>query len=380
MEPPDPNNANDDVFLDAVDVCPSGKDPSESSASDSTAASSLCDPEPIADESRHSQSSPANTIRRRPSRRGSFKETAGLSFDSSVGSDSDLINKARRSFRRQHSYKDHRNLKENERLVENCDSIAELVESSLATSEPREEDKEESTITTTAANDDTVGDIADSAGEVGISSPNFLESIAGLVIKAIGLQIHLFVMFITYPMLFLYHCCMFFINPFRTMSMGREFSIRILSRAWDGVCGFIGPSVHGLFGEHKSIWKLALRYGWGFLWAIYVCLILFSLLVSSLLASGFVIKFFMDKPIHRKEILNFDYTRQSPVAYVPLTSCPGIGEDIDSENTVDASNWMGARVIPPRHRVQVTVLLLVPESEYNRNLGIFQVIVLFNPV
>jgi seipin len=35
---------------------------------------------------------------------------------------------------------------------------------------------------------------------------------------------------------------------------------------------------------------------------------------------------------------------------------------------------MGERVIPSRHRVQVTVSLRVPESGYNRNLGVFQVI------
>ncbi|KAF7840365.1 seipin-2 [Senna tora] len=34
---------------------------------------------------------------------------------------------------------------------------------------------------------------------------------------------------------------------------------------------------------------------------------------------------------------------------------------------------MGERIVPARHKVQVTVSLLVPESEYNRNLGIFQV-------
>lgn len=376
MDPPDPTNDNDDGFFDAADDWPTVEDPSESSASDS--ASPLFDSGPITDESRHSQqsgvSSPASTIRRRrPSRRGTLgMETTDLGVDSSIDSENDLISRARASLRKQRSYKKRSILKENGSVVGKCDLVPEQVGSSSATSGPREEKNEESTITTVAANDDTVGDVANSEAEVGPSPPNFLEFIAGLVIKAIGLQIHLFVMFTTYPMLFLYHSCMFFISPFRTIRMGKDFLMGIMSRVWDSVCGFIGPPVHGLFTENNLIWKLTLQYGWGFLWSIYVCFILFSLLLSSLVTSGFMIKYFMEKPIHKREMLNFDFTKQSPVAYVPIISCASIDSSKDSE----ASNWIGARIIPPKHKVQVTVSLLVPESEYNRNLGIFQVIIL----
>ncbi|XP_054779131.1 seipin-2-like isoform X2 [Prosopis cineraria] len=410
MDPPDPIDEDDHdvVFFDALDEWPSGQDSSEPSASGS--ASTISDPQPVYDDSRLSQHSLVDKIRRRPSRRCSFGRR-----NSSSGCESDLINKARLSFIKQQSFKNPANLDEivDESVVEECDPINELAESSTAANEPMEEkDKESTTITAIPANDDTVdaiadsgaevgisssfcrtvgditisgaeaaisspvgctvGDIANSGDEAGISSPNFLEFIAGLVIKAIGFQIHLFVMITTYPLLFLYYSCMLFINPFRTIRMGKRFLMRILSRASDGFCGWVGPPIHRFLGNGKPIGNLALRYGWGLLWSIYVCFILVSLLVLSLVTSGFMMKFYMEKPIHKREILNFDYTKQTPVAYVPLTSCTDIGSGIDPENNVQAGKWMGARIIPPRHKVQVTVSLLVPESEYNRNLGIFQ--------
>ncbi|XP_028755750.1 seipin-2-like [Neltuma alba] len=410
MDPPDPIHEDDRdvVFFDALDEWPSGQDSPESSTS--VSASAISDPQSISDDSRHWQPSLADKIRRRPSRRGSFGRR-----NSSIGCESDAINKARLSFIKQQSFKNPANLDEtvNESVVEKCDPIQEQAESSTATNEPREEKDKESTLTAAPENDDTVNatagsgaeagisspnccpvgddtalgaeasisspvchavdDTDESDDEAGISSPNFLEFLAGLVIKAVGFQIHLFVMFTTYPLLFLYHSCMLFINPFRTIRMAKGLLMRILTRASDGFRGWVAPPIHGVIGNGKPIGNLALRYGWGLLWSIYVCIVLVSLLVSSLVTSGFMMKFFLEKPIHKKEILNFDYTKQTPVAYVPLMSCTGIGSGVDSENNVEAGNRMEARVIPPRHKVQVTVSLVVPESEYNRNLGIFQV-------
>ncbi|CAI8590949.1 unnamed protein product [Vicia faba] len=93
-----------------------------------------------------------------------------------------------------------------------------------------------------------------------------------------------------------------------------------------------------------------------------------------LIVGGFLMKCFVEKPIQMKEVLNFDYTKLSPVAYVPIISCDGVVGGKDSENNVQVGKlaMMGERVIPSKHKVQVTVSLRVPESGYNRNLGIFQ--------
>ncbi|KAK4259528.1 hypothetical protein QN277_005851 [Acacia crassicarpa] len=391
MDPPDPINEDEHgvVFFDALDDWPAGQDSSESCASGS--ASTIFDPEPISDDSRHSQPL-VDRIRRFPSRRRSFGRK-----NSSIGSNSDLImNKARLSFIKQQSFNNPANLDEivNASGIEKCDTIQEQAESSSVTNEPREEKDKESIIKAAPANDDIVDAIADSGAESGILSPvchtvdddiaesndeaglsssNFLEFIAGSLIKTIGFQIHLFVMFTTYPLLFLYNSCMLFVNPFRTISMGKGFLMKVLSRAWGGFCSCVGPPIHRFLGKGKPIGDITLRYGWGVLCSAYVCFVLVGLLVSSLVTSGFMIKLFMEKPIHKREILNFDYTKQTPVAYVPLMSCTGIGNGVDSASNVEPGNRMGARIIPPGQKVQVTVSLHVPESEYNRNLGVFQV-------
>ncbi|KAF7803231.1 seipin-2-like [Senna tora] len=96
------------------------------------------------------------------------------------------------------------------------------------------------------------------------------------------------------------------------------------------------------------------------------------LLLSSLVFSGFMVKYLSEEPIMKRELLNFDYTKQSPIAYVPLISCSGVGAGNDWENNMADSKRIVERVIPTKRKVKVMVSLSVPESEYNKNLGVFQ--------
>ncbi|OMO74733.1 hypothetical protein CCACVL1_16492 [Corchorus capsularis] len=83
-------------------------------------------------------------------------------------------------------------------------------------------------------------------------------------------------------------------------------------------------------------------------------------------------RFLLEKPIQTTEALNFDYTKPSPVAFVPL-----ISSSLIPENDIISGKEIGPRVIPYNHKLQVTVSLTMPESDYNRKLGIFQVKVEF---
>ncbi|XP_061342744.1 seipin-2 [Gastrolobium bilobum] len=359
---------NDDVFSDALDSCLTFN-----ATAEDLPESTVSDPQPVLSEpgdSLPTPPSPASIIRRRPIRRGiPGKESSDSGIESSISSDRDLINGARRSFRHRSRY---RNLKEDENLGAKPDSDeAQQVSTSLAPIAVTEENNDESTLTT-AANDDAAVDSADSAPRLSDSSSNFLEFIAGLVIKALGFQIHLIYMFVTYPLLFIFHCCMFCIDPFGTARRGKDFLIGILCRVHGVVFVCISPFTNRLFKENESIWSVAFRFGWGFLWSIYVCCILFGLLVSSFVFSGFLMKCLVEKPIQIREVLNFDYTKHSPVAYVPIISCAGVDVGKNSESNVDVRKWMGERVIPSKRKVQVTVSLRVPDSGYNRNLGVFQ--------
>lgn len=60
----------------------------------------------------------------------------------------------------------------------------------------------------------------------------------------------------------------------------------------------------------------------------------------------------------------------------PVMSCEGVVVEKGFEdNKVDAGKWVGEQVIPLKDKVQVTVDLRVPESGYNRKLGIFVVFI-----
>ncbi|CAL0334698.1 unnamed protein product [Lupinus luteus] len=357
---------NNHLFLDALD--PSFNLTANDSPEPSASSSTLSDPQPVSLE----PSSPAPTIRRRPIRRVSpVMELPEPSFDSPTGYESDLINGAKTSFQI------HKNLsmsKQDEVFSEKHDlkdaastNFVEKRDLKHGEALNLDENNEGSSSTITTAMN--YGELDNSAD----SSSSFLEFIGSLVIKAIGFQIKLFIMFVTYPILSMFNCCMFFIDPFGTVRKGKAFWIGIFGRAWRIVFRCIGPKVERFFKENISIWSVAFRCGWGFLWSIYVCCILFGLLVSSFLFSGFLMKSLVEKPIQIRQALNFDYTKHSPVAYVPIISCDGIVNAAkDSENEFQVGKSVAERVIPSKHKVQVIVSLKVPESGYNRNLGIFQ--------
>ncbi|KAK7359173.1 hypothetical protein VNO77_01121 [Canavalia gladiata] len=363
MDPPfsGPNDQNDDVFLDALPHCPfrhclgnAHKAPGSSAS-----ASFLCHPHPLSPR-------PPTTIRLRSSSTRRLSPVRELTH---IGSDDNSFHDAGTNNWNNQNLE---TSKENENYPEGSDSNQEKVRPSPSPNVATEERNEESTLTT-AENDDGPGDSVDSVAEFGDSPSNSLEYVAGLVIRAIVFQIKVFIMLMKCPMLFLLHACMLFVDPFGTIRKGKGFLTGILGRVWYCVCGCIGPSAQGWFKERKSLWNVTFRCGWGLLWSIYVCCILFALLVFSFGVSGFLVKCLVEKPFQMRQVLNFDYTKQSPVAFVPIISCAGVGGGQDYENDIEVGGWMSKRVIPADQKVQVTVSLLVPESGYNTDLGIFQI-------
>ncbi|XP_047154609.1 seipin-2 [Vigna umbellata] len=348
MDRPNSIDHDGDVFVDAFQHFPA-----EGSPEPSDSASRLPDPPP-----EPKSYYPAATIRRRPVSRG-FADTQ--SSGSSL--ESDLVNGNWRSFQHRRW---HRNLKKDENTEKPDLDDPQQVNAST------EENNEGSTVTS-AANDDAAVDSVDSAPRQGDSSSSFLDLPAGLAINLLGFQIKLMFMFITYPLLFVFYSCMFFMDPLGTTKRGKVFLVGILNRGWCGLFRCIRPYVSRWFKENESVWSVALRWGWGVLCSVYVGCVLFGLLVSSFVFSMLLMKYLVEKPIQMREVLNFDYSKHSPVAYVPIMSCAGVIGGIGSEDKDDDRKWVGERFIPSKHKVQVTVELRVPESGYNRNLGIFQI-------
>ncbi|KAK9268197.1 hypothetical protein L1049_010640 [Liquidambar formosana] len=257
-----------------------------------------------------------------------------------------------------------RNLRENEK----SESTRVRVDSVQGSSSVGEQDKGNSTVTT--ANDDLVDE---SVAELDESSSNLLVFLAGLVIKAIGFQFKLLITLFKLPIWLSYCCSMLVFDPCRTIRRGREYLMRKLLRLWGVVCECVSPFIYEWLKEQKSMWKLALRFGWGLLWAVYVCCILCGLLASSFVVGGLMMRYIVEEPVQMKAALNFDYTKNSPVAFVPIISCPDVVRGVNSEERFLVEKSMGSQVIPPNQKLQVTVSLTLPESDYNRNLGMFQV-------
>ncbi|KAL0363507.1 UNVERIFIED_CONTAM: Seipin-2 [Sesamum calycinum] len=106
---------------------------------------------------------------------------------------------------------------------------------------------------------------------------------------------------------------------------------------------------------------------------IYVCSVLVALLVSAFVMGGLLIRVVVEEPMRMKTSLNFDYTAKSPVAFVPITAFPELSHDIYHEEMPGLAMGSGSRAIPPYYKLQTAISLTLPESEYNQNLGIFQV-------
>ncbi|XP_047315292.1 seipin-2-like [Impatiens glandulifera] len=213
-------------------------------------------------------------------------------------------------------------------------------------------------------------EVVDSSSQ---SSTNLLMFLADLMIKAIAIQVNLLVSFFTFPLWLLYSSYVFATDPFGFMRNVKGYFLGKLTRfsgfAYDSTVSFTLEWIK----ERKSLLTLVLRASWGFMWAAYVCFVLISLMFSAFVVSGMITSHLIEEPIQMKETLTFDYTKNSPVAWVPLLSCPEDSNRLDLGETMPVKKLKPARIIPPNHKLQATVSLTLPESDYNRNLGIFQV-------
>ncbi|KAE8696490.1 NOD26-like intrinsic protein 1,2 isoform 1 [Hibiscus syriacus] len=114
--------------------------------------------------------------------------------------------------------------------------------------------------------------------------------------------------------------------------------------------------------------------------ATYVGCVLFGLMLTSLATSGVLMRYLVEEPLEIEEMLNISYTKSSPVALVPIVSCAAVGCDSNCMEKIVVWKNVGPRVIPMDHKLRVTVSLTLPESEYSKNLGMFQVRVDFHSI
>lgn len=189
---------------------------------------------------------------------------------------------------------------------------------------------------------------------------NFMAFVMVLVVKILGLQFSLLVSFLMFPIWSTYFFFMFLLFPIQTIKQIRGYFMKRVLRIWGVTCMIVTSSVSKRVKAQKT--KVT-RIGWALFYSIYVCSMLLGLFTSGFFLGGFMMKHLVEKPIQTRENLNFDYSKTSPVAFVPL-----------KDNVGDKTHISGARAIPYNHKLQLTVSLTLPESEYNQKLGVFQVL------
>ncbi|KAE8673316.1 NOD26-like intrinsic protein 1,2 isoform 1 [Hibiscus syriacus] len=314
---------------------------------------------------------PSTLLRRTFSRRG----TTGKEPVECLPEASNLEDHSRTNSR-DPRYNLFRDLKPNESTFSVTESPRDGV-SSIGVSE--ENNVVESTVTV-AENDEPVdqarNNSADSIAEPSESlnsNSRLLLFIAGFVIKAFGFQLNLLISSVTLPISVLSYGYMFIIDPFQAFSHGRAYIIAKLLHLRDSICDYFSPMMNDCINYHKSIWNLVFRFCWGLFWASYVGCVLFGLMFTSLATTGVLMRYLVEEPLEMKEMLNFDYTQTSPVAFVPIVSCAAAGCGAKCMEKIDVGKNVRPRAIPLDHKLKVTVSLTLPESEYNKNLGMFQV-------
>ncbi|KAL0695741.1 hypothetical protein Bca4012_062921 [Brassica carinata] len=195
-------------------------------------------------------------------------------------------------------------------------------------------------------------------------------SLLGLVYKAIEFQFNLMTSLVKSPPFLLSWCFLFPFDPFTTFKLGRRFLLTQVSVFSEMLLGTLKLSG---FKDTKRTVSVACKFGWGLFRAFYVGVVLFGLLVLAFVLGGFVINRVADKPFVTKEVLNFDYTKNSPEAFVPVTSCSGVACGGSCKESNEMLKIRGLRAIPHDQKLEITLSLTLPESYYNKNLGMFQV-------
>ncbi|XP_076957101.1 seipin-2-like [Bidens hawaiensis] len=182
-------------------------------------------------------------------------------------------------------------------------------------------------------------------------TPNLLHIITQLAIHVMGFQAKLLLNSVNFSIRLIYSSYMLFNNPYNIIRLGSS---------W--------------LPNHDPALKLCARIGWALLWVAYCGFVLLSLLVSALVISGVIVKRVVDEPVQITEQLVFDYTKDTPTAFAPVISCTESALLVyKRKSKIGIGRFVGTRAVPVGHELKATVSLVLPESDYNRKLGIFQV-------
>ncbi|CAI9090889.1 OLC1v1025766C1 [Oldenlandia corymbosa var. corymbosa] len=107
----------------------------------------------------------------------------------------------------------------------------------------------------------------------------------------------------------------------------------------------------------------------GLLGAVYMCMVLMLLFVVAVILGVGLVQNWVDEPVFMKEKLHFDYSVIHPTAVLPFYGDDGFGGHKHMVH-YKSKQRLG---VPVGHTFYFSLNFLVPESDYNREMGVFQV-------
>lgn len=113
------------------------------------------------------------------------------------------------------------------------------------------------------------------------------------------------------------------------------------------------------------------KLGLGFLGAVYACMVLIAVFIFAAFVGVWLVQIWVEEPVFVRERLYFDYSEPHPEA---LFSFGVVGEQ--GFQGSQRKRQMG---VPVGQTIYVSLVLLMPESGFNRDIGMFQVIYIFTP-
>ncbi|KAK9141139.1 hypothetical protein Scep_010820 [Stephania cephalantha] len=108
-------------------------------------------------------------------------------------------------------------------------------------------------------------------------------------------------------------------------------------------------------GAAGRAWGVTRRAGSGVVGVVNVCMVLAALMVLAVVLGVGVVRVWVDEPLVMNELVFFDYTDVNPTAVMEFS---GVGD---------------GGGIPFKHTYFVELQLVLPDSDYNRHIGVFQV-------
>ncbi|XP_020580774.1 seipin-3 isoform X1 [Phalaenopsis equestris] len=206
---------------------------------------------------------------------------------------------------------------------------------------------------------------------------SILDSLTDLVIKAIFFQVNMLIRFLTFPIWLTYNSLLFVVNPLGTLRRTKYELKKTTLWVCKTVLESLSPFIPDTLKREERIVKLVGGMAWGCFWFFYVGIALSGLLITSFFWANFLMSRIVEEPLQMIRSLSFDYTKASPDALVMLMPCNTAGCGLDFVGKAGFTENVAARAIPPNHKLQLTISLTLPESDYNINLGVFQVSVEF---